>query len=263
MPASSRRPNPLVSAFDQQRRHAPSGLRWPARCRCGRPPRCPCVSTPMRPFDQARAAGRRAGTAGAPPLPKITTSGANVEQGARSRRPRARRSCAARQGRTSPRQGTSTLCAKARAADPDAAGLVAGEHVGAGAGCRAGTSCGDNSSFAAARAPHALHEAHRQVQQAGQRLLRHPRPGARQGPADGGRGPQDHQAQHRQPGRVRARAARRDRAGHDPQPAVQRPATPTARACSRRASRWCTTRRKRASPASRSTTSTWATAPRS
>ena len=45
-------------------------------------------------------------------------------------------------------------------------------------------------------------------------------PGARQGPADGGRGPQDHQAEHRQPGRVRPRAAGRDRAGHDPQPAA-------------------------------------------
>ena len=41
---------------------------------------------------------------------------------------------------------------------------------------------------------------------------------------------------------VRARAARRDRAGHDPQPAAMRPATPTPRACSRRARRSSTTR---------------------
>ena len=40
-------------------------------------------------------------------------------------------------------------------------------------------------------------------------------------------GQQDHQAQHRQHRRVRLRAARRDRAGHDPQPAATRPATPT------------------------------------
>ena len=34
-------------------------------------------------------------------------------------------------------------------------------------------------------------------------------------------GQQDHQAEHRQPRRVRPRAARRDRAGHDPQPAAR------------------------------------------
>ena len=64
-----------------------------------------------------------------------------------------------------------------------------------------------------------LVQALRQVEQARQRLLRHPRPGARQGAADGGRGPAHHQAEHRQHRRVRPRAARRDRAGHDPQPA--------------------------------------------
>ena len=64
-----------------------------------------------------------------------------------------------------------------------------------------------------------LVQASSQVEQARQRLLRHPRPRARQGAPDGGRGPAHHQAQHRQHRRVRARAARRDRAGHDPQPA--------------------------------------------
>ena len=85
-------------------------------------------------------------------------------------------------------------------------------------------------------------QARSQVEQARQRLLRHPRPGAREGAPDGGRGPAHHQAEHRQHRRVRPRAARRDRAGHDPQPAATRPATPTARACSRRARRSCTTR---------------------
>ena len=85
-----------------------------------------------------------------------------------------------------------------------------------------------------------------QVEQARQRLLRHSRPGAREGAPDGRRGPAHHQAQHRQPGRVRARAARRDRAGHDPQSACTRRATPIRRACSRRARRSCTTRSKRA-----------------
>jgi hypothetical protein len=42
-----------------------------------------------------------------------------------------------------------------------------------------------------------------QVGQARQRLLRHPRPGAGQGPPDGGRGPEDHQAEHRQHRRLR------------------------------------------------------------
>ena len=58
-----------------------------------------------------------------------------------------------------------------------------------------------------------------EIHQAGQRALRHPRPDHGCGQADGGRGPQDHQAEHRQPRRVRLRCARRDPAGHDPQPA--------------------------------------------
>ena len=48
------------------------------------------------------------------------------------------------------------------------------------------------------------------VAQARRRLLRHPGPGARGGQAARGRGPPDHQAQHRQPGPVRLRRTGRD-----------------------------------------------------
>ena len=58
-----------------------------------------------------------------------------------------------------------------------------------------------------------------EIRQARQRPLRHPRPHHGCRPADGGRGPQDHQAEHRQPRRVRLRRARGNPAGHDPQPA--------------------------------------------
>ena len=47
------------------------------------------------------------------------------------------------------------------------------------------------------------HETNQEVRQAGQRLLRHSRPRAAEGQADGGRRPQDHQAEHRQSRRVR------------------------------------------------------------
>ena len=61
-----------------------------------------------------------------------------------------------------------------------------------------------------------------QIRQAGQRGLRHPWPRAGQGAPDAGRRPPHHPAQHRQRGRLRPHAARRDRAGHDPQPARRR-----------------------------------------
>ena len=80
--------------------------------------------------------------------------------------------------------------------------------------------CGQISGCPRALASRSLPRAtSSQVEQARQRLLRHPRPGPRQGAPDGGRGPAHHQAQHRQHRRVRARAAGRDRPGHDPQPA--------------------------------------------
>ena len=60
------------------------------------------------------------------------------------------------------------------------------------------------------------------VGEAGQRLLRHPRPGAAGSQADGGRGPPRAEAQHRQPGPVRLRGSRGDAPGRHPQPA-QRP----------------------------------------
>ena len=65
------------------------------------------------------------------------------------------------------------------------------------------------------------------VDEARQRLLRDPWPGARGGEAAGGGGAPHPQAQHRQPGAVRLRAPAGDPRGHDPQPAATRTATAT------------------------------------
>ena len=98
------------------------------------------------------------------------------------------------------------------------------------------------------------------VQQARQRQLRHPWPGAGQGAPDGGRGSEDHQAEHRQRRRFRPDAAGRDRAGHDPQPAGRRRLHRQQGHSSRRARRSCTTRSSRASRRVTWTMSTWAMA---
>ena len=81
------------------------------------------------------------------------------------------------------------------------------------------------------------------VAQAARRLLRHPRPGARRGQAPRGRGPPDHQAEHRQPGAVRLRGAGRDPRRRHPQPAAGAGLLATRRACCRRAPRSCSTTR--------------------
>src|SRR5690606_19882681 len=60
-------------------------------------------------------------------------------------------------------------------------------------------------------------ETDRQIQQARRRLLRNSWSGPGQGAPDGRRRPEDHQAQYRQPRRVRFRRAGRDRQRHDPQ----------------------------------------------
>ena len=79
--------------------------------------------------------------------------------------------------------------------------------------------------------------------------------------AAGGRGPPHHQAQHRQPGAVRLRGARRDRAGHDPTCRTPQGYSDSQGILSARARGGHPLRAgQSASPASTSTTSTSATA---
>ena len=147
------------------------------------------------------------------PLPKITSSGRSARQAPKcaaverleaSARPRERRRRC---------HGTTTLCGVLDAVDEHAVGPVAGDRVlaldavgahfhdviigggpmaAAAPGKRASrrNPCGQISGCPRAFASRSLPRAtSSQVEQARQRLLRHPRPGPREGAADGGRGP--------------------------------------------------------------------------
>ena len=89
------------------------------------------------------------------------------------------------------------------------------------------------------------------IEQTGRRLLRHPRSGARRGPATRGRGSPDHQAEHRQPGTVRLRSPGRDPRRRQSAISPSRRATRTRTVCCPPAPRSCSTTRSRGSSTSR------------